>query len=81
MTRIRTARSGAGATGDDLFGHSRRLSASWWPGAHCQDICNENRDRKFKITGLVVRYVKLIIILIIVNVNVIQINEIWILYT
>jgi len=36
-------RSGAGATGDDLFGHSRRLSASWWPGAHCQDICNNSR--------------------------------------
>ena len=40
---VRTALGGAGATGDVLFGHSRRLSASWWPVARCQDICNINR--------------------------------------
>lgn len=40
MTRARIERSGVGAVGDVLFGHSRRLSASWWPGARCQDIWN-----------------------------------------
>lgn len=49
MMRTRTERSGAGATGDDLFGHSRRLSASWWPGARCQDICNQNGGHEIKI--------------------------------
>lgn len=39
---VRTERSGAGATGDVLFGHSRRLSASWWPVARCQDIWKQN---------------------------------------
>lgn len=49
MMRIRTERSDVGATEDDLFGHSRRLSASWWPGARCQDIYNQNGDRESKI--------------------------------
>lgn len=38
----RTEQSGAGAKGDVLFGHSRRLSASWWPVARCQDIWKQN---------------------------------------